>query len=218
MEGGLNYIMEQEFKKFPKIPRLRRDIIVTEKIDGTNAQINIIPVEHIVQEFGDLHEVYESEGFNFIWSESTFGRCGVLVGSRNRWITPEVDNYGFARWVSENIKRIIETLGLGRHHGEWWGQGIQRRYNMDKKVFSLFNTKRFNGKDEQFQDDIRVTPILYEGPWSDEEIDGCLLMLEKYGSTASLGFNKPEGIVVYHTAANSLYKVTLEGDGGKWKT
>lgn len=28
-----------EFVEFPKIPRLSRDIIVTEKIDGTNAQI-----------------------------------------------------------------------------------------------------------------------------------------------------------------------------------
>ena len=30
-----------EFTKFPKIPRLNRDMIITEKIDGTNAQIYV---------------------------------------------------------------------------------------------------------------------------------------------------------------------------------
>lgn len=30
-----------EFKAWPKIPRLFRDVIITEKIDGTNAAIHI---------------------------------------------------------------------------------------------------------------------------------------------------------------------------------
>ena len=30
---------ELTFEPWPKIPRLKRDIIITEKIDGTNAQI-----------------------------------------------------------------------------------------------------------------------------------------------------------------------------------
>ena len=30
-----------EFQPFPKIPRLSREIVITEKIDGTNAQILI---------------------------------------------------------------------------------------------------------------------------------------------------------------------------------
>jgi hypothetical protein len=33
-----------------------------------------------------------------------------------------------------------------------------------------------------------------------------------YGSRAAPGYDKPEGIVVYHTASRSMYKVTLEGD------
>jgi hypothetical protein len=28
----------------------------------------------------------------------------MLVGSRTRWITPEQDNYGFARWAMEQKK------------------------------------------------------------------------------------------------------------------
>lgn len=32
------------FEAFPKISRLRRNVIVTEKIDGTNAQVFIEPI------------------------------------------------------------------------------------------------------------------------------------------------------------------------------
>jgi hypothetical protein len=176
-----------EFQKFGKIPRLRRDIVITEKIDGTNAQI-------VVTDGGE-----------------------VYTGSRNRWITPENDNYGFAKWVNENKDRIVSILGLGRHYGEWWGAGIQRRYEMGKKVFSLFNTKRFDRDSEIFNDDIRIVPVLYEGPWSDRAIADALMELAASGSVASPGFMRPEGVVIYHKAANSLYKVTLERDGGKWR-
>ena len=34
---------ENTFVPFPKMARLRRDILITEKIDGTNAQIVIVP-------------------------------------------------------------------------------------------------------------------------------------------------------------------------------
>lgn len=36
-----------EFQEFPKMARLSRDIIITEKIDGTNAQL-------LITEDGDL--------------------------------------------------------------------------------------------------------------------------------------------------------------------
>lgn len=37
----------------------------------------------------------------------------------------------------------------------------------------------------------------------------------KNGSYASLGYMKPEGIVIYHTAANVMFKKTFENDEGK---
>jgi len=61
-----------EFKEWPKIPRLNRTVIVTEKIDGTNACV-------VVEEDGT-----------------------VTAQSRSRIITPENDNFGFAAWVKEN--------------------------------------------------------------------------------------------------------------------
>src|SRR5438105_3732245 len=103
---------EPAFEEFPKIARLSRDCIVTEKIDGTNAQI-------FITEDGTIH-----------------------FGSRSRWITPENDNYGFARWATEHKEDLLK-LGPGRHFGEWWGCGIQRGYGLKEKRFSLFNVMRW---------------------------------------------------------------------------
>ena len=86
-----------EFQGFPKLHRLSRDMVVTEKLDGTNAQI-------------------------YITDDDRF-----LVGSRKRWIVPEDDNYGFARWAHEHEDELRAGLGYGQHFGEWWGQGIQRK-------------------------------------------------------------------------------------------
>jgi hypothetical protein len=63
-----------EFKPWPKIARLNRDITITEKIDGTNAAV-------IVTEEGE-----------------------VAAQSRTRIITPDADNFGFARWVAEHAE------------------------------------------------------------------------------------------------------------------
>lgn len=103
------------FEEFPKIARLTRECVVTEKIDGTNAQILI----------------------------TEDGR--ILAGSRKRWLKPEKsqDNYGFAAWVEANKEELLQ-LGPGRHFGEWWGQGIQRGYGLKEKRFSLFNVAKWS--------------------------------------------------------------------------
>lgn len=172
------------FESFPKMSRLFRDVIVTEKIDGTNAQV-------FVTEDG-----------------------AVYAGSRNRWITPEADNFGFAKWVHAHTKELSEGLGPGRHFGEWWGSGIQRGYGLEKgeKRFSLFNTHRWG---ESRPECCHVVPVLYEGPLSSSALRGFLLVLDASGSKAAPGFMKPEGIVIFHTASNTCFKVTLDGDGHK---
>ncbi len=171
---------EVEFVSFPKIARLSRDVIVTEKIDGTNAQV-------IVQEDGS-----------------------VLAASRTRLITPEDDNFGFAKWVQEHADELRE-LGVGRHYGEWWGMGIQRKYGLNEKRFSLFNTSRWS---ESRPVCCSVVPILYSGPFDTTMIEhGVLHDLAKFGSVAAPGFMKPEGIVIYHSASGQLFKKTIEKDG-----
>jgi len=67
-----------EFQGFPKMARLSREIIITEKIDGTNAQI-------LITGDGDL-----------------------MAGSRTKWITTENDNHGFAKWVEGNRDELLK--------------------------------------------------------------------------------------------------------------
>lgn len=178
-----------EFEPWPKIARLNRNIVVTEKIDGTNAAV-------IVTEDG---------------------RVGAQ--SRNRLITPENDNYGFAGWVHRNEEALASLLGPGRHFGEWWGSGIQRRYGLtgSEKRFSLFNTARWHGVlahdyDADAVPGLRLVPILYEGPFDQNAIEGTLDGLAIRGSKAERGFMDPEGIVVYVSAARQMFKVTLKDD------
>lgn len=181
------------FEAFPKIPRLNRTITITEKIDGTNAQVCVLED----------------------------GR--VLAGSRNKWITPEDDNYGFAGWVRDHADELRAGLGVGRHFGEWWGQGIQRKYDMKRKAFSLFNVSAWK-KGHSYAVPPRfpeaaeapaccdVVPVLYHGPFSQAEIESALQTLRINGSVAGCGFDKPEGIIVYHAAMGGYFKVTLEKD------
>lgn len=86
----------EKFPSFPKIPRLSRECVITEKLDGTNASIFI----------GEAGE--------------------IKAGSRKRWITPEDDNFYFAAWVRDNKNELLklgpghhfgEWWGLGIQRG-----------------------------------------------------------------------------------------------------
>lgn len=166
------------FNEFPKIYRLSRDMVVTEKIDGTNASVT----------------VFES---------------GIVRGaSRNRWVTLQEDNAGFARWVAEN-ETALRELGPGRHFGEWWGKGIQIGYGLQEKRFSLFNVTRWEAARPAC---CGVVPVLYRGPFSTEKVDEIMAELAIKGSVAAPGFMKPEGVVVFHTQGNFMLKKTFKGD------
>jgi hypothetical protein len=177
-----------EFEGFGKIARLSRMMTITEKIDGTNAQV-------------------------FIGDDGEF-----LVGSRTRWITPEDDNFGFARWAYDRKEELL-ALGPGHHFGEWWGSGIQRKYGQTEKHWSLFNTAKwledFDNARQLCPACCRVVPVLYRGDFDTFAIIDTMLKLAP-SSMAAPGFDKPEGVVIYHEAARMMFKKTFEKDeGGK---
>jgi len=177
-----------EFTPFASIPRLFRECVVTEKIDGTNAQVFI-----------------EDDGVT------------IRAGSRRRWITPDDDNAGFARWVSEHSAELL-SMGPGAHFGEWWGSGIQRRYGLNEKRFSLFNVGRWGegGKDADKKPACcHVVPVLWRGGFNSGDILKVAMDLHETGSAAAPGFMDPEGIVVWHSKAGALFKYTLGDDGHK---
>jgi hypothetical protein len=185
-----------EFREFPKIYRMRREILITEKIDGSNASIYVPedPAEPLV------------------------------AGSRTRWIYPgPTDNYGFAAWVAAHSEEL-RSLGPGVHFGEWWGAGINKRYpEVTEKRFSLFNVKRWIGESLMPRDCkeatpppscCRVVPILGVSPYGLEwaGISAVLDDLKANGSIASRGNMRPEGIVVFHVSSRHLFKIMLERD------
>jgi len=190
---------KEPFTPFPKLARLQREVIISEKIDGTNAQI-------------------------FITDD---GR--MLTGSRTRWISPEDDNFGFARWARDNKDELMQ-LGPGHHFGEWWGRGIQRNYGLDERRFSLFNVRRWCLHNEEpcqiptdnphivkMQDVLpaccHLVPVLWQGLFASAWPELMLARLKSEGSQAAPGYMHPEGIVVFHVAGNVGFKMTLDNDG-----
>lgn len=176
------------FESFPKIERLKKamTVIATEKIDGTNAQIYIDP------------ETSE-----------------MFCGSRNRWLTPDDDNFGFARWCYEN-KTELAKLGPGRHYGEWFGSGIQRGYGLKEKRFYLFDSGRWTNPENNKPACCGTVPILAIREGFTEALEMALIAL-KGGSVAVPGWDKPEGVVLKHPRMHICYKWTYEGDRPKYE-
>lgn len=162
-----------EFKSFQKIPRITNESYTcTEKIDGTNALIAI----------GENGEFF--------------------TGSRNRWITPEDDNFGFSRWAYNNKEELIK-LGVGYHYGEWYGLGIQRGYDLNEKRFMLFNTFRWGEHNPNTPKCCEVATVI-TGTF--DEIEDKL----GDGSVHVPGYSRPEGFVIYSKLTKQLYKYILD--------
>ena len=201
--------MEREFVAWPKTYRLftGKGIVVTEKIDGTNACV-----------------VFDENGEMF-------------AQSRNRIITPESDNADFAAWAHENREELFSVLGPGRHYGEWWGQKIGRTYGADRKIFSLFNVRKFyQGSDLDPLDSpstraflssldpvLTAVPVLYEGPFSEEEIRLAAGRLRRDGSVAALlSLGKEdvpaEGVCIFFPDTGVVMKHVFDfDDKPKWR-
>lgn len=105
--------MLPEFKEFPKIARLSREIIITEKIDGTNGVI-------------------------YIGEDGQF-----LAGSRTQWlIQSDNHGFGsWAAQNQDELMRLGPGTHFGEWWGSGIqrGYGLQK----GEKRFSLFNTSRW---------------------------------------------------------------------------
>jgi hypothetical protein len=184
-----------EFKPFDKIGRLKRMCTITEKLDGTNAQVQ-----------------FDDDG-------------NMLVGSRKREIFPEgsiqgmdgnivkgTDNFAFAHWCTTYRKELYEYLGKGCHYGEWVGRGIQRGYNFEGKKFFLFNNLRHDEVPKVLEDaGLGVVPTLYNGDFDTGIVDEIMDELLVSKSLVD-GVTVPEGIVVYHHGTRTLAKCTYDYD------
>lgn len=211
-----------EFTPWPKIPRLRREMIITEKIDGTNACL-------VIREIQPNEVDKDMIDMGFTESTDEDGQpyeavCGIFAQSRKRFITPDADNFGFATWVQTNAEALINKLGIGRHFGEWWGLGIQRGYDLNERRFSLFNIKKWDElmlwEHGLTEIGVHVVPTLNSISSPDDGypvFDTNVIELEvewlrEHGSVAAPGYKDPEGVVVRHMMSGQMYKRLLEND------
>lgn len=227
-----------KLKKFKKIPRLSREILISEKLDGMNSQVMIFPKYKLLQMAES--EIWKADEVNdFIEKYCLYihpdnphveedDRLYLFAGSRTRFLdtSKNGDTHGFVKWVKSNAIDLI-SLGEGIHYGEFYGHKINRNYKLDYNRFALFDVGRWNQK---FGDDcngtIRVcdnkgnfvplccelVPILYEGIFDTNKINEVLENLKNHGSYAVSGFMNPEGIVIYHKASGALFKKTIKDD------
>lgn len=183
------------FKAWPKIPRLENEVYhITEKIDGTNACI-IIKEGTLPEDLTTINRLWVNNKLYSIWAQS-----------RTQLITPEEDNFGFAKWVQENAEQLITDLGEGYHYGEWWGQGINRGYGLDHRRFSLFNPTKHSDICYHVPHIVTVENYRELQDWINVE---CERLVEE-GSLASPGYMRPEGLVVYAEKAKTYWKVIID--------
>lgn len=184
----------EHYPEFKKIPRLFRECVITEKIDGTNGLIYIGP------EVLDAAPLFLAED-----------GMRLYAGSKSRWLdtSSHGDNYGFAKWAEDNAEELIK-LGPGHHYGEWYGRGIQSGYGLPNRRFALFNSYRWS--DPAVRPVIcDVVPTLYRGVFSSAEVNNVVEFLCKHGSVA-VPQQKAEGVIVFLEAAKQYFKVTCEDD------
>lgn len=188
-----------EFQDFPKMARWSRDVIVSEKIDGTNAQI-------LITESGEF-----------------------FTGSRTRWITPENDNFGFSAWAHANREELMKLgagrhFGEWWGSGIQRGYGLKEKrfslFNAARWCLAGTEPAQIPTTDPRvvkLQDVapacVGIVPVLYRGPMDDLDVQGLILDLLEKGSRAAEGFMRPEGLVVFHVAAGVGFKKTLDQDG-----
>lgn len=224
MRDGGGVVDRIEFVPWPKTPRLfKESMIITEKIDGTNAAIGIVKLTDVTpgDVFWDAAVTWDAAG------EQAYL---IYAQSRNRIITPVAasgnkgsDNYQFAEWVWSNSESLLRVLGEGLHFGEWWGAGIARNYGQTSRHFSLFNTSRWGWLDRPearlahgVPSELRAVPVLKVHQLDTDQVHAAMWRLKENGSSAAPGFMNPEGVCVFLPAVGRTLKVTFDGDNHKF--
>ncbi len=197
------------YKPYPKTTRLYSPVTITEKVDGTCGVIMITDdPTNVYQDYATTEAMWQE-----VDDEIFDRRYWVGAGSKARQLAPTklADNYGFCRWVHDNARSLVIDLGLGVHHGEWAGKGIQRNYGLDAKYFFLFNTRRFADAEEMFEtENLCMVPLLLrDTEFTDLVVSTCAYDLTTNGSRIN-SFPKSEGICIFWQHDNSIKKVVWD--------
>ena len=173
-----------DFVSFPKIARYSRNVVVTEKIDGTNAQ------EFLT---GSLNRWITPEDDNYgfsRWAHEHKDELLTLGPGRH-----------FGEWWGNGIQR-----GYGLPSGD-------KRFSLFNVSRWCLHGQEPGGTQQVLPPCVGLVPLLWSGSFDELRVDEILECLRSHGSYVVPGFMNPEGIVIYHTAGNVCFKKTLEHDG-----
>ena len=161
----------------------------------------------------------------------------VQAQSRKRMITPDDDNFGFAKWVYDNAGVLTDTLGYGYHYGEWFGEGIQKNpLGIEGKRFALFHPTKYseaNGYELNKIGGLETVPLLHHGQCDLYTIVDVMEDLNEYG-TKVVGAKREikelpwgdtyeravdaEGIIIWNNETQTRTKMLLKDDAfHKWE-
>lgn len=97
--------MTPEFVPFPKCGRLFKPVVITEKIDGTNAQV-------FIREIAEVFLTEDDPCLDIWWNDGK--QFAMYAGSRTRWITPRQDHGQLrVRCVGRGEPRGASQVGRG---------------------------------------------------------------------------------------------------------
>jgi len=186
--------MKIEFKEFPKTPRLSRECIITEKIDGTNSCVLI--------QNGEI----------------------IKVGSRNGWLSLGHDSTGLVHFVEERKETFLQLGdGLhygefwGRDIRHSYSSKEQHFSLFDAHRWCNAWDEPIRYSETQIQEKLPVglqtVPVLYRGLFDTAKVDECIEMLKVNGSLLSQPKKiEAEGVIIYHIDGDVAFKKTLRND------
>jgi hypothetical protein len=197
-----------EFKPWPKIGRLNRDIVITEKIDGTNAAVVITETQVYAQSRTRVLTP-QKDNFGFrAWVDANAEALRYALGIGTH----------FGEWWGKGIQRGYgqsgKTFSLF-NTDKWFVKEAGHPWRLTPELEDI----RKNGVA------ISVVPVLYEGPWVNNlgyvdvansfrrwfAPDFFIDWLHKDGSVAAPD-QPAEGIVVFHYATGTMFKATVDND------
>lgn len=186
-----------EFNEFPKMARLSRECIVTEKIDGTNAQI--------IKE-GDVL-IAGSRTRYISPAEDNHGFAAWVEEHREELLTLP-DGRHFGEWWGRGIQRSyglkekrFSLFNVLRFHLH--GETPREEATADPRIVKTTI---------ELPPCLGLVPLLRRGIFCTAMIEEALEELKLGGSRAVPGFMRPEGVVCYHIAAGVGFKKTIEKD------